>query len=66
MVGRSDGGPMLTLGTADVGAAYGRLRGLGVRFLVEPYRFPGGIGALLLDQDDSPTLLRQTFDEERP
>ena len=39
---------------ALVGAAYGRLRGLGVRFLGEPYRFPGGIGALLM------------FDEERP
>jgi hypothetical protein len=66
MVGRSDGAPVLTLGPADVGAAYERLRGLGVRFLGEPYRFPGGIGALLLDQDGNPILLRQTFNEERP
>lgn len=66
MVDRSDGVPVLTLGTADVGAAYGRLRGLVVRFLGEPYRFPGGIGALLLDQDGNPILLRQTFGEEQP
>ena len=51
MVGRSDGAPVLTLGTADVGAAY---------------RFPGGIGALLLDQDGDPILLRQTLDEDQP
>src|SRR5918998_722109 len=63
MVGRSDGAPVLTLGTTDVDAAYGRLRGLGVRFLGEPYRFPGGIGALLLDQDGSPILLRQGLAE---
>ena len=49
-----------------MGAAYGRLRGLGVRFLGEPSRFPGGIGASLLGEDGNPILLLQTFDEERP
>jgi hypothetical protein len=62
LVGRSDGAPVLTLGTDDVRAAYGRLRERGVRFLGEPYRYPWGIGALLLDQDGSPILLLQ----ERP
>lgn len=57
MVGRSDGAPILTLGTDDVHAAYERLRERGVRFLGEPYRYPWGIGALLLDQDESPILL---------
>ena len=59
MVGRSDGAPILTLGTDDVHAAYERMRGRGVRFLGEPYRYPWGIGALLLDQDGSPILLLQ-------
>lgn len=59
MVGRSDGAPILTLGTDDVHAAYERMRDRGVRFLGEPYRYPWGIGALLLDQDGSPILLLQ-------
>jgi catechol 2,3-dioxygenase-like lactoylglutathione lyase family enzyme len=59
MVGRSDGPPILTLGTDDVHAAYERMREKGVRFLGEPYRYPWGIGALLLDQDGSPILLLQ-------
>ena len=59
MVGRSDGAPILTLGTDDVHAAYERMREGGVRFLGEPYRYPWGIGALLLDQDGSPILLLQ-------
>ena len=58
LVGRSDRAPILTLGT-DVHAAYGRLRERGVRFLGESYRYPWGIGALLLDQDASPLLLQQ-------
>jgi catechol 2,3-dioxygenase-like lactoylglutathione lyase family enzyme len=63
MVGRSDGAPILTLGTDDVQATYERLKERGVRFLGEPYRYPWGIGALLLDQDDSPILLQQELDE---
>jgi uncharacterized protein (TIGR02246 family) len=63
MVGRSDGAPILTLGTYDVQATYERLKERGVRFLGEPYRYPWGIGALLLDQDDSPILLQQELDE---
>jgi catechol 2,3-dioxygenase-like lactoylglutathione lyase family enzyme len=63
MVGRSDGAPVLTLGTDDIQAAYGRLGERGVRFLGEPYRYPWGIGALLLDQDGSPILLQQELDE---
>ena len=59
MVGSSDGAPILTLGTDDVRAAYERLQERGVRFLGEPYRYPWGIGALLLDQDGSPILLQQ-------
>jgi catechol 2,3-dioxygenase-like lactoylglutathione lyase family enzyme len=59
MVGRSDGAPILTLGTDDVHAAYERMRQRGVRFLGEPYRYPWGLGALLLDQDGSPILLLQ-------
>jgi catechol 2,3-dioxygenase-like lactoylglutathione lyase family enzyme len=59
MVGRSDGAPVLTLGTDDVRAAYEELRARGVRFLGEPYRYPWGIGALFLDQDGSPILLQQ-------
>jgi 4-hydroxyphenylpyruvate dioxygenase-like putative hemolysin len=59
MVGNSDGAPILTLGTDDIYAAYERLRERGMRFLGEPYRYPWGIGALLLDQDGSPTLLQQ-------
>jgi catechol 2,3-dioxygenase-like lactoylglutathione lyase family enzyme len=63
MVGRSDGAPILTLGTDDIYAAYDRLRERGVRFLGEPYRHPWGIGALLLDQDGSPILLQQESGE---
>jgi catechol 2,3-dioxygenase-like lactoylglutathione lyase family enzyme len=63
IVGRSDGAPILTLGTDDIQAAYGRLRELGVRFLGEPYRYPWGTGALLLDQDGNPILLQQESDE---
>jgi uncharacterized protein (TIGR02246 family) len=64
MVGNSDGGPVLTLGTDDVHFAYDRLRERGVRFLGEPYRYPWGVGALLLDQDGNPILLQQELDEE--
>ena len=63
LVGRSDGAPILTLGTNDVRAVYERLRERGVRFLGEPYRYPWGIGALLLDQDGSPILLQQESGE---
>ena len=66
MVGNSDGAPVLTLGTDDVHAAYERLRERGVRFLGEPYRYPWGIGALLLDQDESPILLQQESGEQLP
>jgi lactoylglutathione lyase len=59
MVGRSDGAPVLTLGTNDVRAAYEELRARGVRFLGEPYRYPWGLAAILLDQDGSPLLLQQ-------
>jgi lactoylglutathione lyase len=59
MVGRSDGAPVLTLGTDDVRAAYEELRARGVRFLGEPYRFPWGLAAILLDQDGNPVLLQQ-------
>jgi catechol 2,3-dioxygenase-like lactoylglutathione lyase family enzyme len=63
MVGNSDGAPVLTLGTDDIHFAYDRLRERGVRFLGEPYRYPWGIGALLLDQDGSPILLQQESGE---
>ena len=63
MVGRSDGAPVLTFGTDDLRAAYERLKGQGVRFLGEPYRYPWGIGAILLDQDGSPVLLQQESEE---
>ena len=59
MVGRSDGAPVLTLGTDDVRAAYEELRARGVRFLGEPYRYPWGLAASLLDQDGYPVLLQQ-------
>ena len=59
MVGRSDGAPILTLGTDDVRVAYKRRRERGGRFLGEPYRYRWGIGALLLDQDGSPILQQQ-------
>jgi catechol 2,3-dioxygenase-like lactoylglutathione lyase family enzyme len=59
LIGRSDGAPILTLGTDDIQALYERLRQRGVRFLGEPYRYPWGVGALLLDQDGSPILLQQ-------
>ena len=64
MVGNSDGAPILTLGTDDIHAAYERLRERGVRFLGEPYRYPWGVGALLLDQDGNPILLQQELGEE--
>ena len=59
LVGRSDGAPILTLATDAVRAAYERMRERGVCFLGEPYRYPWGMGALLLDQDGSPILLLQ-------
>jgi catechol 2,3-dioxygenase-like lactoylglutathione lyase family enzyme len=62
MVGRSDGAPMLTLGTDDVRTTYEVLVGRGVRFLGEPYRYPWGRAAILLDQDGSPLLLQQVDD----
>jgi uncharacterized protein (TIGR02246 family) len=64
MVGNSDGAPILTLGTDDIHAAYERLEERGVRFLGEPYRYPWGIGVLLLDQDGSPILLQQELDRK--
>ncbi len=63
MVGRSDGPPVLTLGTDDVRSAYEELRARGVRFLGEPYRYPWGLAAILLDQDGSPVLLQQELGE---
>ena len=63
MVGRSDGAPVLTLGTDDIHATHERLRERDVRFLGEPYRHPCGFGALLLDQDGSPIFLHQEVDE---
>ena len=59
MVGRSNGAPVLTLGTDDLRSAYEELRGRGVRFLGEPYRYLWGLAAILLDQDGSPVLLQQ-------
>ena len=59
MVGHSDGAPVLTLGTNDVRSAHRALREQGVRFLGEPYRYPWGLAAILLDQDGSPVLLQQ-------
>lgn len=64
MVGNSDGAPVLTLSTDDVHAAYEQLKERGVRFVGDPYRYPWGIGALLLDQDGSPILLQQELGEE--
>ena len=64
MVGNSAGAPVLTLGTDDIHTAYERLKERGVRFLGEPYRYPWGIGALLLDQDGSPILLQQESGEQ--
>ena len=32
-------------------------------FLGEPYRYPWGVGALLLDQDGNPSLLQQELSE---
>src|SRR5215204_3976048 len=52
------------VGNSDVRAAYERLKERGVRFLGEPYRYPWGVGALLLDQDGSPILLQQELSEE--
>jgi hypothetical protein len=63
MVGRSDGAPVLTLGTDDIWTSYERLKERGVRFLGEPYRYPWGIGALLLNQDGSPMPLQQELSE---
>jgi lactoylglutathione lyase len=64
MVGRSDGAPILTLGTDDVRATYEQLRTRGVRFLGEPYRYPWGLAAILLDQDGSPVLLQGESGEQ--
>jgi catechol 2,3-dioxygenase-like lactoylglutathione lyase family enzyme len=63
MVGRSDGAPVLSLGTDDIREAYERLRERGVRFLGESYRYPWGLAAILLDQDGSPILLQQESGE---
>ncbi len=63
LVGRSDGSPILALSTDDVRAAYEKLRERGVRFTGEPFRYPWGIAAVLLDQDGSPILLQQDADE---
>ena len=63
MVGRSDGAPILTFGTDDLRVTYELLSERGVRFLGEPYRYPWGIGALLLDQYGSPVLLQQESGE---
>jgi lactoylglutathione lyase len=65
MVGSSDGAPVLRLATDDVQFVYDRPRKRGVRFLGEPYRYPWGIGALLLEQDGNPMLLQQEVDEEK-
>ena len=64
MVGRTDGAPVLTLGTDDIHAAYDRLQKRGVRFLGEPYRYPWGLAAIFLDQDGSPILLLQESGEQ--
>jgi lactoylglutathione lyase len=64
MVGRSDGAPVLTLGTDDVQATYEQLRTRGVRFLGEPYRYPWGLAPILLDQDGSPVLLQEESGEQ--
>lgn len=63
MVGNSDGAPVLTLGIDDLRMAYERLKERGVRFLGQPYRYPWGVAAILLDQDGSPILLQQELDE---
>lgn len=65
MVGKSDGAPVLVLSTDDVRAAYETLRDEGVRFTSEPYRYPWGLAAVLLDQDGSPILLQQEPDEQQ-
>jgi hypothetical protein len=36
----------------------------GVRFLGEPYRYPWGLAAILLDQDGSPVLLQEESGEQ--
>lgn len=54
LVGRSDGAPILTLGTDDVQAAYERLREWGVRFLGEPYRYPWGIRSAVIGPGRQP------------
>jgi catechol 2,3-dioxygenase-like lactoylglutathione lyase family enzyme len=66
LVGRSDGAPVLTLSTDDVRATYEELQGRGVRFLGEPYRYPWGLAAILLDQDGSPVLLQQDEESGEP
>jgi lactoylglutathione lyase len=63
-VGRSEGSPVLVLGTDDIRAAYERLRERGVRFLEEPIRRPWGVEARFLDQDGSILLLQQALDEQ--
>jgi 4-hydroxyphenylpyruvate dioxygenase-like putative hemolysin len=64
MVGNSDGAPILTLSTDDIHAAYERLRERGVRFIGDPYRYPWGVGVLLLDQDGNPILLQQELNRQ--
>jgi hypothetical protein len=59
MAGRSDGAPILPLGTDDERSAYEELQGREV--LAEPYRYPWGLAAILLDQDGS-LILRQQED----
>jgi catechol 2,3-dioxygenase-like lactoylglutathione lyase family enzyme len=66
MVGNSDGAPVLTLGTDDLRATHERLKEKGVRFPGEPYRYPWGIGGLLLDQDGNPSSCSRTRTKRRP
>src|SRR5262245_39732268 len=45
IIGRSDGGPVLSFSTDDVQADYDRLRQQGAHFLGEPTQYPWGLGA---------------------
>ena len=65
MVGRSEGAPVLVLGTDDVQAAYEWLLERGVQFLEEPIRRPWGVEARFLDQDGSVLLLQQAPTEQQ-
>lgn len=64
MVGCSDGAPVLALGTDDIHSAYEPLKERDVRFLGDPYRYPWGLAAILLDQDGSQILLQQESEEQ--